>query len=110
MHFTAAQTGNQNTPANTATGVEELRPFIQEEVERLLNLSLAYRVQCVGVDKAAELLAIEPDTVRVWISKGKLPASKVGNNWHIRLCDIDEMLSRYATVVPITDKRFKSRK
>lgn len=110
MQSTTAQTGNHNTPANTGTGIEELRPFIQEEVERLLNLSLAYRVQCVGVDKAAELLSIEKDTVRSWIAKGKLPASKAGNNWLIRLCDIDEMLTRYATVVPITDKRFKTRK
>lgn len=110
MQTTAAQTGNHNTPVNTGTGIEGLQTFIQEEVERLLNLSLAYRVTCVTVDKAAELLCIEPDTVRTWINKGKLPASKAGNNWMIRLCDIDEMLKRYATVVPITDKRFKARK
>ncbi|MEO6540337.1 MAG: helix-turn-helix domain-containing protein [Ferruginibacter sp.] len=106
-----AQTGNHNTPADQGTGItSEILFNIQEEVERQLNLSLAYRVTCVTVAKAAELLCIEEDTVRAWINRGKLQASKIGNNWQIRLCSIDEMLQRYATVIPITDKRFKTRK
>ena len=110
MQNAPAQTGNHNTPANTGTGNEWLQPFIQEEVERLLNLSLAYRIECCTISYAAEKLKVTEDTLRQWIAKGKLPASKAGNNWLIRLVDIDEMLTRYATVVPITDKRFKTRK
>lgn len=111
MQSQSAQTGNLNTPANLGTGIsDELLCNIQAEVERLLNLSLLYRVTCVTVTKAAELLCIEEDTVRAWINKGKLPASKIGNNWQIRLCSIDDMLKQYATIIPITDKRFKTRK
>ena len=102
---TAAQTGNHNTPANQVPS-DEIRLFIQEEVERLLNLSLAYRIQCCTISFAAEKLCVTEDTLRQWIAKGKLPASKAGNNWMIRLCDIDDLLKRYATVVSIKDTRF----
>lgn len=102
----AAQTGNHNTPANIGYGTPELKSFVQEEVERLLNLSLAYRIECCNISYAAEKLSVTEDTLRQWIAKGKLPASKAGNNWLIRLVDIDDMLKRYATVVPMKDKRF----
>ena len=103
---TAAQTGNHNTPANPGNYTGDFQAAIQAEVERQLNLSPVYRATCVTVPDAAALLSVSADTLRQWISSGKLPASKIGNNYHIRVSDIEAMLTRYATIVPMKDKRF----
>ena len=102
-----AQTGTTYTPADQGTGItEQMRIEIQGEVERQLNLSPVYRASCVTVPYAADMLSVTEDTIREWIKAGKLAASKVGNNFHIRISEIDSMLTRYATVVPMKDKRF----
>jgi len=43
-------------------------------------------------EEAAERLAIKPRTVRDWLRKGKLPASRSGKLWRIREADLDEYI------------------
>lgn len=81
----------------TATGIVELH----------LQQSLWYQVQCVSCERAADALNVETDTVRQWIKAGKLPASKIGKDWSIRLVDLDKMLKLNATVIRMPDRRFK---
>lgn len=83
----------------TATGIVEMQ----------LQQSLWYHVQCVSCEKAATALNVETDTVRQWIKKGKLTASKIGKDWSIRLMDIDRMIKINATVVSLPDKRYNKK-
>lgn len=50
------------------------------------------------VDEVAELLKINPQTVRNWIDRGELPAVRVGQR-RVRICqsDLDEFLAAGAT-------------
>ncbi len=82
----AAATINNNTPvqardAFTPQQQTEIAAMVQAEVKNCLY----YGVQCVSTEKAAELLSVEPGTVRDWIATGKLPASKPGNTYLILL-------------------------
>lgn len=91
-----------------------LQQFIFSAVEGIVEMQLRnspmYLVQCLSCEKAAAVLNVETDTVRQWIKGGKLPASKIGKDWSIRLVDIDKMLKLNATVVPMADKRYKKNK
>jgi excisionase family DNA binding protein len=46
----------------------------------------------VTVFEVAELLKVNPQTVRNWIVKGTLPAVRVGRRVRIRRVDLDRML------------------
>jgi len=76
-------------------------------VETQIQQSPFYRVQCVDSEKAANLLGVEPDTIRNWIKSGKLQASKIGKEWLIRVIEIEKILSANATAVRMVDKRYK---
>lgn len=95
-------------PQDTVLTVQ-IKTIIQQAIEDALNASLWYRVQCVTVDEAAIMLSVYGDTIRVWIKQGKLPASKVGREWNIRLVDIEKMLNKNSTII-LMDKRFKHKK
>jgi excisionase family DNA binding protein len=77
----------------------DVQKIVSDLVFEELTKSLWYRIQCVGCDEAAEKLDCKPDTVRDMIKRGDLAASKIGNNWSIRLVDIDALLRKNATVV-----------
>lgn len=106
-------TTNSNSLFQQAPVPQALDPLISEQitttVEAMLNSCLWYRIQCVDCETAAQYLDIETDTVRQWIKSGKLPASKPGREWMIRLKDIDSMLAKTATIIRL-DKRFKKSK
>jgi excisionase family DNA binding protein len=85
----------------------EVESVISTLVEQRLNQCDWYRVKSCGVKEAAERLNVEEDTIRSWISAGKLAASQVGRVYVIRLSDIEIMLERYRFVVPEKDRRFK---
>lgn len=42
-------------------------------------------------EDVAELLKLDPETVRRWSREGKLPGSKIGDTWRYRKTDIDAM-------------------
>lgn len=92
----------------------QLQEFIISTVAGIVELQLQqspwYLVQCISCEKAGDALNVETDTVRQWIKAGKLPASKIGKDWSIRLVDIDKMLKLNATVVRIGDRRYKKYK
>jgi excisionase family DNA binding protein len=44
------------------------------------------------VFEVAELLRVNPQTVRNWIDKGSLPAARVGRRVRIRRSDLDRIL------------------
>lgn len=79
------------------------------EITAIVQQSLCYGVQCVTTEKAAELLSVEPQTVRDWINSGKLPASRPGKDYLILMEDINRLLTQTAVVIRI-DKRYKNRK
>lgn len=87
---------------------EQLKSFVSELVFTELQNSLWYRIDCVDCEDAGKKLAVATDTVREMIKRGELAASKVGNNWKIRLIDIDAYLTRHATMINI-DKRYRRR-
>ena len=105
--FTLPQSSNSN---NAVLQQHDILDQLEELIEFRLNNSLLYRVQCVTCDEAAVLLSVDCDTIREWIKGGKLTASKVGREWTIRVLDIDKMLTATATVIRLTDKRFKRNK
>lgn len=102
---------NNTVPPQSHEVPEHLQEYIIATalgiVEMQLQQSPWFRVQCVSCEKAGDALNVETDTVRQWIKVGKLPASKIGKDWSIRLVDIDKMLKLNATVVRIGDKRYK---
>ncbi len=93
-------TNNNNNPALSP----ELMQAVQAEVQNCLHTS----VQCVTTEGAAKLLSVEPGTIRTYIKKGTLPASKIGKDYCILITDIRQLLNRTAVVIRM-DKRFKSR-
>lgn len=48
--------------------------------------------QLLTPEQAAERLAMKPRTVKDWLQKGKLPASRAGKCWRIREADLDEFI------------------
>jgi excisionase family DNA binding protein len=100
---------------NATSATQQPIPFNQLQLDYMqtvfqteLQNCLWYRVQCTDVAGAAQLLKVEPCTIRHWIAEGKLEASKMGNAYQIRLQSIEKMLQRNA-VAPVIklDKRHK---
>lgn len=85
-----------------------LTAIAKEAMEDVLRASLWVRCQCIGVEEAAQLLQVDDGTIRAWIKAGKLPASKIGKDWTIRMIDVNAMLVRFANTVQM-DNRFKRR-
>jgi len=49
------------------------------------------------VNQIAELLNVDTTTVRYWIRKGHLPATKTGHNWAVERDLVDEMVATHTT-------------
>ena len=43
------------------------------------------------VTEAAEILRVDPETIRVWLREGKLKGFKVGRGWRIKALDLEMM-------------------
>lgn len=102
---------NNNRPSNANQPEPTLTPLqleqVQVVVQELLNNCLWYRIMCTDCDHASEILGVEVNTIRDWIKNGKLAASKVGNSWMIRLCDIETMLHKNANIINMDARRNK---
>lgn len=46
-----------------------------------------------SVDDVAEHLGVSKDTIYSWLSKGQIPAHRVGRLWKFRLSDVDEWVT-----------------
>ena len=44
----------------------------------------------IGVDEAAEYVGVKPSTIREWIKKTDIPASKIGKQWKFKKSELDE--------------------
>ena len=50
------------------------------------------------VQEIAELLKVNPQTVRNWIDTGRLPAIRIGRRVRVRQADLDRILAQGTTV------------
>lgn len=57
----------------------------------------------LGNNEAAQILGCTPGTLRVWVSKRKVPFIKVGRLVRFRMKDLDEFLEQNA--VPAAKQR-----
>lgn len=80
--------------------------FIRGIVEEALSNSPWIRCKVVGIKDAAAQLNKSPHTIREWVTTGKLPATKVGNNWDIPVTEILKLQKQHATVFPMPDQRY----
>lgn len=44
------------------------------------------------VEEVATMLHFKPNTIRLWLESGKLHGLKVGWQWRIRECDLQEFV------------------
>lgn len=44
------------------------------------------------VEEVAKMLRFQPNTIRLWLENGKLRGVKVGWQWRIRECDLQEFV------------------
>lgn len=79
--------------------VNEVHGLVLREVKEVLASLPLYQVQCITVQKAAALLSVYDDTIRVYIRKGFLKASKIGNDYRIRITDLQDFLLNRRTNV-----------
>lgn len=49
----------------------------------------------VGSKQVAQLLNLNPQTVKIWAHDGKLPATKIGGKWKFRREDILEFMKQH---------------
>jgi len=45
--------------------------------------------------EVARELKVNPQTVRIWIRSGRLPAVRTGNRWRVRRSDVDRTFSSH---------------
>ena len=90
--------------------VKDVSGLVQREVNAYLA-SLPYAaVTCITVQKAAELLCCYEDTVRCYIRSGQLMASKLGNDYRIRIEDLDKFLQDNRTKAVVRRMHNKQKK
>ena len=46
----------------------------------------------VCLEKLAEYLGVNKDTIRNWIKKTDIPAHKIGRQWKFKLSEVDEWI------------------
>ena len=44
-------------------------------------------------ERAAQLLAVRPKTIRDWLKRGRLKGVRAGRLWRIRECDLEAFLA-----------------
>lgn len=48
-------------------------------------------------EEVAARLDVDPETVRIWLRKGRLPASKIGHFWRVSEAQLQEFLQETST-------------
>ena len=46
----------------------------------------------IGIDKASEYMGVSKETLRNWIKKTDIPASRVGKCWKFKKSELDEWI------------------
>jgi excisionase family DNA binding protein len=72
--------------------VKDVHGLVQREVSAVLASLPLYQTECITVQQAAAQLKCFPDTIRSYIRKGLLPAVRLGNDYRIRLADLQKFL------------------
>ncbi len=82
----------------SATIRDAVREAVREEVARLVaDLKPAKRVDLpsyLSAEDAAAIADVTPDTVRAWVSEGRLPRYGAGRLIRVRLDDLEAFLRR----------------
>jgi excisionase family DNA binding protein len=81
-----------------------LAQAVREEVEKQLSFSPSFWVACVSVKECAALLKVTPDTIRTYITTGKLAASQEGKNYFIKIADVNKFLTKRSNVLTVVKK------
>jgi excisionase family DNA binding protein len=58
--------------------------------------------ELLSIPEAAQLLRLQPSTIRSWVLKRKLPYLKLGRLVRLRRADIEALINR--SVVPAADR------
>jgi|CXWL01.1.fsa_nt_gi excisionase family DNA binding protein len=90
--------------------VGEVTEFVQREVNKYLASLPFAQVQCITVQKAADLLECYADTVRVYIRSGQLTASRLGKDYRIRIIDLEEFVKKNQTKAIVRKMQHKQKK
>jgi len=73
---------------------DSIYAMVLQEVKEIMSWLPQYRLECITVARAAELLKCYPDTVRTYIRQNKLRATKIGNDYRIKLTALEDFLNR----------------
>lgn len=90
--------------------VGDMIGLVQREVDSYIASLPLTRVECVTVQQAADLLKVYTDTVRVYIRKHQLRASKLGKDYRIRIVDLQKFLQDKQTAIPSIKMHLKQKK
>lgn len=79
---------------------DEFRAALKEIVPRPSLPERPTSTPLLTTSQAARYSAVHPETVRMWISKGVLPARRTGRNFRIAQDDLDAFLRRCSDGTP----------
>lgn len=58
----------------------------------------------ISPEKVANMLALKPATIRIWLRSGKLKGSKAGSVWRVPLNEVNSLLIREQVLSPKLDR------
>jgi excisionase family DNA binding protein len=73
-------------PKRQAFGLANIWPFSRPQQQQTTTLNL---------DEVADYLGVGEDTARRWCEQGRIPATKTGRRWSVRLADLNEFVAIY---------------
>lgn len=75
---------------------DELREIIREELARATPAAAPVKPSgYLSVPQAAEYASVSRDTIRDWISAGRLPHRRVGRHYRVTRDDLDRALANH---------------
>lgn len=99
FHTTITKPGTQCEPKPmplfeevVSIRVSDMQGLVKREVDAYIASLPFANVECITVQKAADLLNVYADTVRVYIRNRQLKATKLGKDYRIRIVDLEKFL------------------
>lgn len=63
-----------------------------EHCKGVIGMSDNYSENWIGIEEASIYLGVTKDTIRNWIKKTDIPASKIGKLWKFKKSKLDEWI------------------